>query len=146
LYKKDGYYYLLISEAGTGHHHACSISRSERIKGPYVGNPGNPILTHRHLGKNYPIVNVDHFDMVETQNGEWWGIGLASRIYGGYYRNLGRESFLMPIKWEDDWPIFSPGTGKLEMTYPIPDLPEARQLTAAICDNFDDKQLDFKWN
>lgn len=146
LYKKDGYYYLLISEAGTGHHHACSIARSESIKGPYVGNPGNPILTHRHLGKNYPIVNVGHFDMVETQNGEWWGIGLASRIYGGYYRNLGRESFLMPIKWEDDWPIFSPGTGKLEMTYPIPDLPEARQLTAAICDNFDDKQLDFKWN
>lgn len=27
IYKKDGYYYLLISEAGTGHNHAVSIAR-----------------------------------------------------------------------------------------------------------------------
>ncbi|GAB2545582.1 glycoside hydrolase family 43 protein [Gracilibacillus alcaliphilus] len=146
LYKKDGYYYLLISEGGTGHHHACSIARSEHIKGPYVGNPANPVLTHRHLGKEYPIVNVGHCDMVKTQNDEWWAVGLASRTYGGYYRNLGRETFLVPIKWEDDWPIFSPGTGKLEMTYSMPNLPKTKQLTEASCDHFDDDKLNFNWN
>ncbi|KAB8131019.1 glycoside hydrolase family 43 protein [Gracilibacillus oryzae] len=145
LYKINGYYYLLISEAGTGHHHACSIARSENITGPYVGNPGNPILTHRHLGRSYPIVNVGHCDLVETQNGEWWAVGLASRIYGGYYRNLGRETFLLPVKWEDEWPVFSPGTGKLEMSYRMPDLPETHPKFQDACEHFEDEQLDLKW-
>ncbi|RXJ00621.1 glycoside hydrolase family 43 protein [Anaerobacillus alkaliphilus] len=146
IYKIDGYYYLMISEAGTGHHHAVSIARSEAITGPYVGNPGNPIMTHRHLGKDYPIVNVGHFDLVETQNGEWWAIGLASRIYGGYYRNLGRETFLLPVKWEDGWPIMSPGTGKLDMSYPIPQLPETKSSIRPACEHFDEDKLDFSWN
>lgn len=146
IYKKDGYYYLLISEAGTGHHHAVSIARSEKIDGPYIGNPGNPILTHRHFGRDYPIVNVGHCDLVETQNGEWWAVALASRIYGGYYRNLGRETFLLPVIWEDGWPIFSPGTGKLEMTYEKPDLPEVKTIIPTACDHFEEEELDFKWH
>lgn len=146
IYKKDGLYYLMISEAGTGHHHAVSIARSESITGPYVGNPGNPILTHRHFGRDYPIVNVGHFDLVETQNGEWWGIGLASRIYGGYYRNLGRETFMLPVTWEDGWPIMSPGTGKLEMSYTKPNLPESKPVNIPACEHFNGEELDFKWN
>lgn len=146
IYKVDGFYYLMISEAGTGHHHAVSIARSEEITGPYVGNPGNPIITHRHLGKEYPIVNVGHFDLVETQNGEWWGVGLASRIYGGYYRNLGRETFLLPVIWEDGWPIMSPGTGKLEMSYQKPQLPETKTVIQPACDHFNGDRLNFTWN
>jgi alpha-N-arabinofuranosidase len=146
IYKIDGTYYLMIAEGGTGPHHAVSIARSNCITGPYVGNPGNPILTHRHLGKDYPVVNVGHCDLVETQNGEWWSIGLASRIYGGYYRNLGRETFLFPVKWEDGWPIMSPGTGKLEMSYAVPNLPESKVLIPSACDNFDYDKLDLRWN
>ncbi len=146
IYKVNGYYYLMISEAGTGHHHAVSIARSEAITGPYVGNPGNPIITHRHLGKEYPIVNVGHFDLVETQNEEWWGVGLASRIYGGYYRNLGRETFLLPVIWEDGWPIMSPGSGKLEMSYVKPNLPETKPIIQSACDHFNGEQLNFNWN
>ncbi len=47
---------------------------------------------------------------------------LASRPYGGYYRNMGRETFLAPVVWEDEWPVVSPGTGKLEFRYPAPDV------------------------
>ncbi|MFA9556776.1 glycoside hydrolase family 43 protein [Evansella sp. AB-rgal1] len=146
IYKVDDYYYLMISEAGTGHHHAVSIARSKTITGPYEGNPGNPILTHRHLGKEYPIVNVGHCDLVETQHGEWWAVGLASRIYGGYYRNLGRETYLLPVIWEDGWPIMSPGTGKLEMEYPLPTLPEGKSVIPSVCDHFDNVKLDLKYN
>ena len=46
LYKIDGTYYLMIAEGGTGPEHAVSISRSNAVTGPYVGNPANPILTH----------------------------------------------------------------------------------------------------
>lgn len=61
----------MIAEDGTEHIHSVTIARSKNIFGPYEGNPGNPILTHRHLGKSYPISNTGHADFVETQNGEW---------------------------------------------------------------------------
>ena len=123
LYKKDGWYYLLISEAGTAHHHAVSIARSKSLSEPFEGYKGNPIMTHRHLGMDYPIVNVGHPDIVETKNSEWWMVLLASRPYGGYCRNLGRETFLVPFRWEDGWPVVNPGKGIVEDTVTAPDLP-----------------------
>ena len=146
LYKINGMYYLLISEGGTEYYHSVTIARSKEILGPYEGNPGNPILTHRHLGRNYPISNAGHGDLVETQNGEWYMVALASRPYGGDYKNLGRETFLIPVAWEDEWPIVSPGTGKIEFSYPIPNLPASLVSKTEIRDDFHNKFLDYKWN
>ena len=146
IYKIDGYYYLMISEGGTQHYHAVTIARSKNIFGPYEGNPGNPILTHRHLGKKYPIANPGHADIVKTQNDEWWMVALASRPYGGYYKNLGRETFLVPMIWEDGWPIISPGTGKVELEYEVPYLPAFEVESACGCDDFDDEVLGYIWN
>lgn len=143
IYKKDGYYYLFISEGGTCHFHAVTLARSENLFGPYQHSERNPLITSRHLHRTYPIQNVGHADIVQTQNGEWYMVALASRpkggfydddnnpykakkieyTYGGYYRNIGRETFLIPMVWEDDWgPIVSPGSGKVEMEYPFPNL------------------------
>ncbi|BAM48504.1 glycoside hydrolase family 43 protein [Amphibacillus xylanus] len=112
IYKKDGYYYLLIAEGGTGFNHACTVARSERVDGPYIGNKNNPILTHRHLGKDFPVHNVGHGDFVETPDGKWYITLLASRIFDGY-SNLGRETFLAEVVWEDGWPVVNPGVGRL---------------------------------
>jgi alpha-N-arabinofuranosidase len=135
----------MIAEGGTDFHHSVTIARSRDITVPYVGCPSNPILTHRHLGRNYPIVNAGHGDLVETQNGEWWMVLLASRPYGGYYRNLGRETFLVPVIWEDGWPVASPGTGKVEFSYPYPDLPRWEIEPPAAVDHFDKSSLDPCW-
>jgi xylan 1,4-beta-xylosidase len=146
IYKIDGYYYLLIAEAGTAHHHAVSIARSTAITGPYEPNRANPIMTHRHLGRDYPIVGTGHADLVDTPSGEWWMVLLGMRPYGGYYYNLGRETFLVPVRWEDGWPIVSPGSGRVEFVYPAPSLPEQRWPSAPACDNFDSHSLAPCWN
>ncbi|MEH7492005.1 glycoside hydrolase family 43 protein [Neobacillus niacini] len=146
LYKVNGYYYLLIAEGGTQHFHAVTIARSKNVFGPYEGYEGNPILTHRHLGKKYPISNPGHADLVETQNGEWWMVALASRPYGGYYKNLGRETFLIPVEWEDEWPVVSPGTGRVESTYDVPNLPFFSVAKNEVRDDFEDEKLGFVWN
>lgn len=112
IYKKDGYYYLMIAEGGTSFNHAITIARSEKIEGPYIGNKNNPILTHRHLGKDFPVCNVGHGDLVETPDGKWYMTCLASRIFDGY-SNLGRETFLAEVVWEDGWPVVNPGQGRL---------------------------------
>ncbi len=120
LYKKDGWCYLLIAEGGTQHNHAVTISRSRDLHGPFEQCPFNPVLTHRHLGKNYPICNVGHADLVECQDGSWYAVCLGTRLVDGYHKLLGRETFLLPVEWEDGWPVFSPGTGRVERNYPAP--------------------------
>ena len=146
LYKVDGTYYLLVAEAGTAHNHAVSIARSQNITGPYEGNPRNPILTHRHLGQDYPIACTGHADLVETQNGEWWMVLLATRPYGGYYYNLGRETFMVPVCWEEGWPIVSPRSGRIEFEYPAPNLTPQCWSTPPACDNFEAETLAPCWN
>lgn len=113
LYKRNDYYYLMIAEGGTGFDHCVTIARSKKVDGPYIGNPCNPILTHRHLGSNYPVRNVGHGDLVEASDGSWYMTCLASRVFEGY-SNLGRETFLEEVIWENDWPVVNPGVGRLE--------------------------------
>ncbi|GAE92171.1 beta-xylosidase [Gracilibacillus boraciitolerans JCM 21714] len=146
LYKINGWYYLMIAEGGTGHTHAVTIARSKTITGPYEMTEINPILTHRHLGKDFPIVNVGHADIVETQNGDWWMVCLASRPYGGYYRNLGRETFLVPFVWEDGWPIVNKGKGMVESEVEFPNLDEHKWPALPHTDSFESEKLDDSWN
>lgn len=128
LYRKDGYYYLLIAEGGTSVHHSVMAARSRSVFGPYEGNPANPILTHRHLGRNYPVINVGHGDLAADAEGRWYMVMLASRPCEGH-TNMGRETFLAKVVWEDDWPVVNPGVGKLEECVELPDraIPEAEE-------------------
>lgn len=112
VYRKDDYYYVMIAEGGTGPNHSVTIARSEKIDGPYIGFANNPILTHRHLGKDFPVQNVGHGDLVETPDGQWFMVLLASRKFEGS-SNLGRETFLAEVVWEDGWPVVNPGIGRL---------------------------------
>ena len=115
LYKKDGYYYILHAEGGTEFRHAVAVCRSRSIWGPYENNPCNPILTHRHLGKDYPVQCAGHGDLVETPAGEWFMAALAVRPLEGH-TTLGRETFLARVVWEDGWPVVNPGIGRLTET------------------------------
>lgn len=146
IYKKNGYYYLVIAEGGTEHYHAVTVARSRELFGWYEGNPGNPIMTHRHLGWMYPICNTGHADLVELESGEWYAVMLASRLIEGYHKNLGRETYIVPVIWEKDWPIMSPGTGRIEWSYPAPELPWTPYEPLPVRDDFDGKQLALPWN
>ena len=112
MYSRNGYYYLMIAEGGTEFNHSITICRSRHIFGPYENCPHNPILTHRHLGHNYPVRYTGHGDLFETQNGNWLIVLLASSNIDGS-SNLGRETYLAKVEWCDDWPIINPGVGVL---------------------------------
>lgn len=146
LYKVNGYYYLMIAEGGTEHFHSETIARAKQITGPYESYRGNPILTQRHLGMKAAIANTGHADLVELQDGSWYIVFLASRPYGGYHKNLGRETFIAPVVWEEGWPIVSPGTGRIEFTYEGPDLPAFAVKSIPEKDDFDGERLGYQWN
>lgn len=125
LYRFGDYYYILLAEGGTEHNHAQSVFRSKDVFGPYELNPRNPILTHRMLSRDSEFNSLGHADLVQTQDGDFWAIMLGVRPYiQPFLRNIGRETFLAPVIWEDQWPVFCPETGKVENHYETPVPPE----------------------
>jgi alpha-N-arabinofuranosidase len=143
IYKKDGYYYLLLAEGGTYYGHMITIARSKNIWGPYEGCPHNPILTHRDTYL-HPIQGTGHGDLIQDHQGDWWMVFLAFRVNGQFYHTLGRETFLAPVTWENGWPVVNNDEDiSLEMkvpTLPLHTFPEDNT------DNFDDGKLSLKWN
>ncbi len=102
IYKRNGYYYLLIAEGGTGLNHGVMVAISNNITGPYVPNDRNPILTSRHLSYNYWVNSVGHADFVELSDGRWYLVTLGIRSEIDTYSNMGRETHLIPLIWEKE--------------------------------------------
>ena len=113
MYKKDGYYYLMIGEGGTelGHHEV--IARSKNISGPYESNPANPILSNQNTTSYFQTVG--HADLFQDASGHWWGAALATRS-GPQWKNypMGRETVLFPVTWDAGaWPVLAPISGRM---------------------------------
>lgn len=146
LYRIDGRYYLIAAEGGTGHEHSVMVARANEITGPYEGNKVNPVLTHRHLGRQFPVAALGHADLVQTTTGEWWAVALGHRRVGGDLHNIGRETFLVPVTWEDGWPVFAAGIGQVLLDMPVaPDLPAHPWPAEPVRDDFDAPELALAW-
>lgn len=144
IYKIKGKYLLMISEGGTWNNHAITTFTANKVTGPYTPTQVNPVLTHRHLGNDFPITTVGHADLVQTQNGDWWSVMLACRpIDGKYY--LGRETFLTPVTFEGTTPIFNKGKGQVLLEDKRPNLPW-HPFKKETKDHFNDEELAFDWN
>ncbi|MEO1035645.1 MAG: glycoside hydrolase family 43 protein [Pseudomonadota bacterium] len=156
IYKRDGTYYLLISEGGTSYKHAIAVAIADDVQGPYQNNPRNPILTHRHLSLDYPITGVGHADLVELADGRWYAVALGWRLMERQHGLLGRETFLLPVTWETDrewwvdpkrtYPVFSPTSGRVDLEYPLPFADQRQRATAGFVDEFDGATLKLEWN
>lgn len=108
IYKVGEWFYLMTAEGGTADRHSQTIYRSRNVDGPYEAGPVNPILTQRDLPANRPdrVEATGHADLVQLDEGTWWGVFLATRPFGGQSTLLGRETHLLPVRWVDGWPRF----------------------------------------
>ncbi|WP_207494769.1 glycoside hydrolase family 43 protein [Aridibaculum aurantiacum] len=127
IVKRYGYYYLISAEGGTGADHSVVAFRSKNILGPYEPYEKNPILTQRHLtgDRKHPITSTGHADLVELPDGRWYAVFLGTRPYEQDYFNTGRETFLTPVEWKNEWPIINPGHDEVQYHYPLP-LPQRK--------------------
>jgi xylan 1,4-beta-xylosidase len=152
IYRRDGWYYLMCAEGGTGPQHSEVILRAHSVWGPFAPYAGNPILTQRDLpaDRANPITNAGHADLVEGPDGSWWALFLATRTYGPHHYNTGRETFLLPVAWRDGWPVILPkglaipyvAAGPKFMT-PTSQAPHSGNFTWR--DEFDSRGLNSTW-
>jgi xylan 1,4-beta-xylosidase len=125
LYKRNGWYHLLVAEGGTGYDHAVTMARSKDIWGPYEEAPHNPILS----SANAPFAALQragHGDIVDTPDGRTYLVHLTGRPITQVRRCvLGRETAIQEAYWENDWLYVKNG--------PVPslnvELPAARDDT-----------------
>ena len=125
IYKVGEWYYLLTAEGGTADQHSQTIYRAPKVTGPYTPGPFNPILTQRDLHADRPdrVEATGHADIVELDDGTWWGVFLATRPFAGQSTLLGRETFLLPLRWQDGWPRFLDRQEAVPMVLAKPNLP-----------------------
>jgi len=156
IYKKEGKYYLMIAEGGTSFNHAVMIAVSDNIKGPYISNPRNPIITSRNLSYDNWVNSTGHGDLIELEDGRTYMVllGIRNEIKRG--SNMGRETFLVPVSWEREpfkwkknkhlWPVVSPETGRVERLNKMVFKNTKQRKISHFRDDFNEDKLKLNWN
>jgi len=148
LYKRDGYYYLIVAEGGTGWGHAVTMARSRTLTGPYELHPDVYVLTARNR-PDAELQRAGHADLVETSTGETCMVYLCGRPLRNRGRcTLGRETAIQPMVWSaDGWLRTVAGDALPLLDAAAPSLPACPFPAAPERENFDDAQLPiaFQW-
>lgn len=154
IFRKVGAYYLIAAEGGTEEGHSEVVFKSARRDGPYVPLPGNPILTQRDLARERPtpITSTGHASFVQTRNGDWWAVFLGVRPYDSNNNfNTGRETFLMPVEWQDGVPRITAAGETVPWVARRPNLPKQARAPVplsgafSVRDDFTSSKLPLYW-
>ena len=130
LYKRNGYYYLMCAEGGTGYYHSVTMARSKTIFGPYEPDPANPILTSvpenhdesadtdhlkpRYYNPDAPLQKAGHGSIAETPDGiPFMAFHCARPFVPELCCTLGREAGLQRMEWTADGWLRMAGGGNL---------------------------------
>lgn len=155
IYKKNGRYYLMCAEGGTGGWHSEVIFVSDNPKGPYKPAPSNPILTQRHFPPNRKdkVDWAGHADIVEGKDGKYYGVFLGIRPNEKNRVNIGRETFMLPVDWSGEFPVFENGLVPMKPKLKMPNgvINHKGQNgyfstgNFTVTENFSGDKLDFRW-
>lgn len=123
IYKKNGRYFLMCAEGGTGGWHSEVIFVSDNPNGPYKPAPNNPILTQRYFSKDRAnkVEWAGHADLVLGPNDKYYGVFLAIRPNEKGRVNIGRETFILPVDWSGEFPVFENGLIPMEPKLKMPE-------------------------
>ena len=101
LFKVNGKYYLFNICAPRGEMRTVIIHRADNINGPWEGKVG---LQDRGIAQG---------GLIDTPDGRWFSY--LFRDYGP----VGRAPYLVPVKWENGWPVLGEN-GKVPETLDLP--------------------------
>lgn len=146
LYKRNGYYYLITAEGGTGVNHSVTVCRAKNITGPYELDPNYPMLTASNLPDS-PLQCTGHGSLVEGLNGKWYMAYLTTRPLQGK-AILGRETAIQEVVWTSDgWLRLANGTTKPEAVTLIETTKKIeQQIDTTFHDDFSSNILNKEWN
>ncbi|GEC03885.1 xylan 1,4-beta-xylosidase [Streptomyces spinoverrucosus] len=142
LLRRDGWYYLVLAEGGTGWEHGVRVARSRDLTGPYELDD-RPLLTTRDDAE-VPLQKAGHGELVETADGQWLLSHLTARPLHtphGPRCTLGRETAIQRVVWDaEGWPRLAQGGWHPAVEVDVPTQPWNPQLPPASA------HLDWPWS
>jgi len=107
------------------------------------------------LDKNRPnpVEWAGHADIVEGPDGGLYSVFLAIRPNENKRVNTGRETFMLPVDWSGEFPVFQGGLDILKPSIPMPKGVENKMNTGdyfpngnfTFTDNFGGNTFDHRW-
>lgn len=123
FYKINGKYYVFMIHWPKGKMRTEACFYSDKVDGPYVGGD---VLTADY---NHWNSGIAQGGIVQTPEGDWYG--MLFQDHGA----LGRIPVLVPVKWQDNFPVFGEN-GKVPMNLTIKDLKPDYKYEPLYCDGF----------
>jgi xylan 1,4-beta-xylosidase len=109
IFKRNGYYYLILAEGGTGYDHSVSVARSGSLTGPYVFHPNTYLATSKGC-PDEAMQKTGHGSLCKGPGDRWWLATLSGRPLDETMScPLGRETSINEVVWSDDWPYLRNG-------------------------------------
>jgi beta-xylosidase len=128
--KINGWYYVfLICWPSSGYDgRTVLVYRSRIIEGPYEGK-----VAHSSKG-------VAQGSVIQTEDGSWWGYLFQDN------GSVGRCPWLMPVTWQNDWPVFNGGVSPNTINIPVKNEHGATGIVTS--DDFSSSvmKLEWQWN
>jgi len=118
---RDGWYYLVLAQGGTGVEHGALVARSRNLTGPFDLDD-RPLLTSRD-DRSLRLQKAGHAELIQTPNDHWYLSHLASRWLDtaqGRQFPWGREVAIQEISWVDGWPRLAHGGWHPRDTFETP--------------------------
>ncbi|KMS73237.1 xylan 1,4-beta-xylosidase [Streptomyces viridochromogenes] len=148
LVKRDGWFYLVLAEGGTGVEHGVLVARSRAITGPYELD-SQPLLTTRD-DPSVPLQKAGHAELVETPEGEWVMSHLTARPLrtpDGPRCPLGRETAIQVLTWDaGGWPRLRHGGWHPAVEVDVPTRPAEPEPEPGSRDADPDEPFGWPWS
>jgi xylan 1,4-beta-xylosidase len=148
LYKRNGYYHLIVAEGGTFWGHAVTMARSKNIEGPYELHPQTYVVTSRDRPE-CKLQRAGHASIVDTPQGDTYMVYLCGRPLPNRGRcTLGRETAIQKMQWAPDNWLYTLNKDPVPTeSTPAPNLPPCPFPRPPAREDFNSKDLpiDFQW-
>lgn len=122
----DWYYVFLICWPSSGYDgRTVLVYRSRTIDGKYEGK-----VAHSSKG-------VAQGSVIQTEDGSWWGYLFQDN------GSVGRCPWLMPVTWQNDWPVFNGGVSPTSFNIPTNTTPGTTGVVTS--DDFSSSKMKLEW-
>ncbi|KAJ6266579.1 glycosyl hydrolase [Bipolaris maydis] len=98
IFKKDGYYYLLIAEGSTQLGHRASMVRSRSLKGPWEASPNNPLVSNSPTNEYFQNRDPALYNQSILPMGRKTGWPYTDQVRGKMQGPLPKRISLTPSK------------------------------------------------
>lgn len=134
FYKFDKTYYMTFIWWPRGGIRTQLCFRSDKIEGPYEMKQ---IMSD---DMDFPNHGVAQGGFIDTQDGNWYAMLFQD------HEAVGRVPVLMPLRWEDGWPMLGDENGKIPLVMEVPVKgvkPNKGKLV--VSDDFSAEKLGLTW-